>query len=77
MEANNQSMKAPYDANLPFENFVDQIEKTIIIGNATGTPYSAHQIITTAYNVLHHTGVFEDECKVRQKKLYICALGQQ
>ena len=57
-------MKAPYDANLLFEKNVEQIEEAVLIGDATGTPHSARQIITTAYNVLHRTGVFKDECKV-------------
>ena len=70
-------MKAPYNANLLLENFVNQIEEAVIIGDAAGTPYSTHQIITTTYNVLHCTGVFEDDCKVWHKKLRICALGPQ
>lgn len=45
---NDMVMKAPYDANLPFENFVKQIKEAIIIGDAPGTPYSACQIVTAA-----------------------------
>ena len=67
-DANNQAKKAPYDANLPFKNFVEQIEEAVIIGNIVGTPYSTRQIVTALYNVLHHTGVFKDKCKVWRKK---------
>ena len=60
-------MKSLYDTNLPFENFADQIEELIIIGDAAGILYSARQIVTAAYNVLQSTGVFEDECKMWHK----------
>ena len=68
LAAKDEVMKAPYDGNIPFENFVEQIGEAVLIGNAAGTPYSTRQIVTTAYNVIHCTGVFEDKCKAWRKK---------
>lgn len=38
LDANDQTMKAPYDANLFFKKIVKQIEKAVLIGDTAGTP---------------------------------------
>ena len=63
LASNDEAVKASFDANLPYENFVEQIKEAVLIGDTAGTPYSTRQILTTAYNVLQRTGVFKDECK--------------
>ena len=45
LAANDEAMKAPYDANLPFENFVEQTEEAVLIGDVAGTPYSTRKIV--------------------------------
>ena len=66
--ANNRSIKATYNANLLFENFINQIEEVILIGEAEGTPYTPLQVMINAYNVLHCTCVLKTNARCSATK---------
>lgn len=65
---NNQKMTAPWDPNQPFEFLVRQIQDAVDYAAHANTPYTAEQIVNTAYTLVFSTGVFEDECKAWRKR---------
>ena len=67
---NNQKMTAPWDPNQPFEYLVRQIQDAVDYAAHANTPYTAEQIVNTAYTLVFSTGVFEDECKAWQKRAH-------
>lgn len=67
MAENDKKMRAPFDPNQPFENFVQQIEEGMILAEAGKAEYTQNQIVLIAYNIFDQTGVFSDECKEWRK----------
>ena len=51
-EQNDLKMKTPYDANEPFECFVQQIEDAVRLADAAGKPYSPEQVEQVEYMLL-------------------------
>jgi hypothetical protein len=63
LDENEQQMKAPIDPNQPIENLFTQMEKAVDFADAAGTPFSANQIVTTAYNLVFKTGLYNETCR--------------
>lgn len=67
-ELNDKRMKMAYNANEPFELFVQKIESTVRLADAASKPYSPEQVEQTGYMLLERTGVFTDECKLWRRR---------
>lgn len=65
---NNTKMNAPWDAALPFETVIEQIEDAIEYADAGNQPYTAVQILNTAYNLVFNTGLFFDDIKAWNRR---------
>ena len=48
---------------MPFENLIDQIENCCDIAEAGGQPFTAQQLVNTAYTLVFNTGLYFDDCK--------------
>jgi hypothetical protein len=58
-----QHMKAPFDPNEPIKAlYYTQLEAAIKFADATGTLYSANQLVTTAYNFVFKMDLYTDMC---------------
>ena len=67
-DANDKTMKKPYDPNEPFETFVKQIEDAMMLADAAAKPYTPAQVEQVGYMLLERTGVFNDECKLWRRR---------
>ena len=68
LAANDQKFRAPYDPGQPIEILFSQIEDTMDFADAGGTPYSANQIVTNAYQLVFNTGLLPEACRDWRKK---------
>ena len=57
-------MRTPWNPTDPFEIIIEQVEDAIDTMDSVGQPYTPEQIMTTAYLLVHRTGLFNDECKL-------------
>jgi hypothetical protein len=55
-------MRTPFDPKEPIEALYTQLKSVIDFAHAASTPYSANQLITTAYNLVFKTGRYADMC---------------
>ena len=63
IEENDKKLKEKWDANTPIEMLFDQIEDAQDFAAAAGQPYTNNQLLTTAYKLVHATGLVFDDCK--------------
>ena len=63
LDDNEQRMKAPYDPNQPIETLYTQLEHAIGFADVAATPYTPNQIVTTSYNLVFKTGLYNDTCR--------------
>jgi hypothetical protein len=63
LEANEQRMKTLFDPNESIETLYNQLGSATNFADAAGTPYSANQLITTAYNLVFKAGLYADTCR--------------
>ena len=63
IETIDNNMKKPWSPNDPFEVIIDQIEEGIDLMEVANQPYTAQQILTNAYLLVHKTGLYLDECR--------------
>ena len=52
LEENNKRMRTDYDVNQPMEVLIGQIDDTVDMEAAADNPYSAEQVVTSAYNLI-------------------------
>ena len=67
LSENETRMKAPYDITTPIENLFAQIDEAVEFADAGNAPFTAIQIVTTAYLLIFQTGQLEDACDERDK----------
>ena len=60
---NKERMEAAYDINMPIETLFEQIEDAVEYAAQAHTPFTNAQVVSTAYMLVHKTGMFTDECK--------------
>ena len=60
---NTDCIKLPWDATIPFEMLMDQIEECIEFDDAGNLLFTAAQILNIAYNLILNTGSFFDDFK--------------
>ena len=72
LEENKENMGAAYDVNLPIETLFKRIEECVQFAAAGDTPFTAPQVVSTAFRIVQKTGMYADDCKVwkRQTALY-------
>ena len=63
LQDNNAQLRAPYDANFPIEELIDQVEGAVEYATAGNTPYTPLQVVGIAYQLIFQTGMFTDDCK--------------
>ena len=63
MQENDTRFRQAYNPSEPFELLIQQIEDAQAFAAAGGQAYSAEQIVSNAYNIVHHTGMFIDTCR--------------
>ena len=59
---NERRMKTPYDPSTPIENLFGQIDDAIDFADAGSAPFTAVQVLTTAYLLVFQTGQYEKAC---------------
>ena len=62
LTANDARLRTQVSITQPFEIFLAQVEDSIEYAEAGGTPYSAAQILSIAYELMLNTGAYKDEC---------------
>ena len=63
LDDNERRMKQKYDPNQPIDILFKQIELAVEFAITGNAPFTATQIVNTAFLLLLGTGVYEDECK--------------
>jgi hypothetical protein len=62
MQENDRHFCNPYNPAEPFEMMVQQIEEAQDFAAAGNQAYTAQQIVSNAYSLIHNTGMFIDAC---------------
>jgi len=65
---NEMQIRAPWNADTPFELMIEQIEDAQEYAEDARQPFTAPQILNTAYNLVYNTGSYFDECKTWNAK---------
>ena len=68
LEENKEAMAAAYDVNLPIETLYKRIEDCVQYAAAANTPFTAAQVVSTAFRVIQKTGMFTDDCKIWKRR---------
>jgi hypothetical protein len=68
LQDNDVAFKKPYDPNLPIESLFDQIEDGIDYAAAGLSPYTPAQVTNTAFQLIHATGMFVEDCKIWKRR---------
>jgi hypothetical protein len=63
MQENNRHFRNPYNPAKPFEMLVQQIEEAQDFAAAGNQAYTAQQIVSNAYSLIHNTGMFINACR--------------
>ena len=65
---NDRKMREPLDPSQPLDTFFARIEECRELAAAGNTPYTAQQILATAYQALFASGAYADGCKEWRRK---------
>ena len=68
LQDNDVTFKQAYDPNLPIETLFDQIENGIDFAAAGLSPYTPEQITNNAFQLMHATGMFVEDCKLWKRR---------
>ena len=68
LESNKEAMAATYDVNLPIETLFKRIEECVQFAAAGNTPFTAPQVVSTAFRTVQKTGMYTDDCKIWKRK---------
>ena len=68
LKYNKDAMAAPYDVNLPIETLYKRIGENVQYTAAANTPFTAAQVVSTAFHVIQKTGMFVDDCKTWKRR---------
>ena len=68
LSKNGNRMKAPYNVTMPIENLFAQIDEAVEFTDAGNAPFTAIQIVTTAYLPIFQTGKLKKACDDWDKK---------
>ena len=63
IEANRKRMMEPYDSSQPINVFFETIEDCVQYAEDGKIPISHEQVMQTAYNSVHASGLYNDACK--------------
>jgi hypothetical protein len=63
MQDNDTKFRQTYNPADPFEILIQQIEDAQSFAAAGGQAYTAEQIVSNAYYLIHNTGMFFDACR--------------
>ena len=63
IEDNKKAMAAAYDLNLPIKTLFKRIEECVQYSAAGNTPFTASQVVSTAFCIMQKTGMYTDNCK--------------
>ena len=63
LQDNDNRFRQAYNPAEPFEMLVQQIEDAQAFAAAGGQAYTAEQVVSNAYYIIHHTGMFIDACR--------------
>jgi hypothetical protein len=69
LQRNQQRMLTPWDPSTSFELLINQIKEAQEMADVGNQPFSAPQIINTAYTLVFNIGLYFDECKTWNAKL--------
>lgn len=69
LQDNDVAFKTPYDANLPIETLFDQIENGVDYAAAGLSPYTPEQVTNNAFQLIHATGMFVEDCKIWKRNV--------
>ena len=68
LQENKTRFRAPYGANQPIKTLINQVETDVEYAADGNTPYSPAQVVATAYQLVFHIGLFNNNCKVWKRK---------
>jgi len=68
LEDNKDTMASPYDVNLPIETLYKRIEECVQFAAAGNTPFTAAQVVSTAFRTIQKTGMFPDDYKICKRR---------
>ena len=63
LDDNERQMKKRYDPNQPIDTLFKQIETCVEFATTGNSPFTARQIVNTAFLLVFATGVYEEECR--------------
>ena len=63
LQANDARMKTAWDPSTPFETVIDQVEEAATFAINGHQPYTAEQILNTAYNLVYASGEYFEACE--------------
>jgi hypothetical protein len=65
---NGKKMLEPWNPSTPLATLITQIEDCVEYASSGAQPYTATQILNTAFNIIFDTGLFFDECEKWEDK---------
>ena len=71
IEDNEKCMHADYDVNQLIEVLIKQIDDEVDMAAVADNPYSAEQVVSSAYNLFFKTGMFADDCKLWRRRVAV------
>ena len=63
LDENERMMKQRYDPNQPIDILFKQIEMAVEFATTGNSPFTARQIVNTAFILVYATGVYDEECR--------------
>ena len=68
LKTNDKRMNEPYNPNMPFECLIEQVQDAVDYAAHAGSPYTAKQILGTAYDLVFNTGMFYNDLRDWRRK---------
>ena len=68
LQDNNKRLSAPYNSNQPFETLIGQVENVVDYASAGDTPYTPPQVIGIVLQLVFHTSLFNNNCKLWRRQ---------
>ena len=66
---NDTQIHSPYNSNQPIESLYAQIDSDVDFAASNDNEYTAKQIVSVTYEILFHTDVYTNDCKLWRKKV--------
>ena len=68
LQYNDTKLRSPCNDNLPIKALIDQFKGAVKYAAARNTLYTPLQVVGIAYQLVFHTGIFNNNCKMWKRR---------